>query len=114
MEHHTNYAFTDADITEDEAGLEGNRLADVPEHNFNLWTTYDIQDGPLEAVRLVRRAFGETEIPANPTRVVVLGHAAVEAAVVHGVQPIGAPGEIIDEMLYLSLDASAIYIQEVL
>ena len=46
----TNYAFTDADITEDEAGLEGNRLPDAPEHNFNLWTTYDLQGGPLEGL----------------------------------------------------------------
>ncbi|NER79550.1 MAG: TonB-dependent siderophore receptor [Leptolyngbya sp. SIO1D8] len=42
-----NYAYTDADITEDNGDMEGNRLFGVPEHNFNLWTTYDIQDGPL-------------------------------------------------------------------
>ena len=42
-----NYAYTDAEITEDNSGIEGNRLFGVPEHNFNLWTTYDIQDGPL-------------------------------------------------------------------
>ena len=41
-----NYAYTDAEITEDE-DFEGNRLTDAPEHNVNLWTTYDIQDGPL-------------------------------------------------------------------
>ncbi|MEL6401217.1 MAG: TonB-dependent receptor, partial [Cyanobacteria bacterium J06626_4] len=41
-----NYAYTDAEITEDE-DFEGNRLTDAPAHNFNLWTTYDIQDGPL-------------------------------------------------------------------
>ncbi|MEM7794617.1 MAG: TonB-dependent siderophore receptor [Cyanobacteria bacterium P01_C01_bin.118] len=45
-----NYAYTDADITEDNSGLEGNRLFGVPEHNFNLWTTYDIQTGPLEGL----------------------------------------------------------------
>ncbi|MGD1929350.1 MAG: TonB-dependent siderophore receptor [Leptolyngbyaceae cyanobacterium] len=42
-----NYAYTDADITEDNSDIDGNRLFGVPEHNFNLWTTYDIQDGPL-------------------------------------------------------------------
>ncbi|MEM7773727.1 MAG: TonB-dependent siderophore receptor, partial [Cyanobacteria bacterium P01_A01_bin.37] len=42
-----NYAYTDADITEDNSDIEDNRLFGVPEHNFNLWTTYDIQDGPL-------------------------------------------------------------------
>ncbi|MCG8362000.1 MAG: TonB-dependent receptor [Pseudanabaenales cyanobacterium] len=45
-----NYAFTDADITEDNSGLEGNRVYNVPEHNFNLWTTYDIPNGPLEGL----------------------------------------------------------------
>ena len=42
-----NYAYTDADITKDNDGLEGNRLFGVPEHNFNLWTTYEIQQGSL-------------------------------------------------------------------
>ncbi|NET09690.1 MAG: TonB-dependent receptor [Symploca sp. SIO2B6] len=46
----SNYAFTDADTTEDNSGLEGNRIAGVPEHNFNVWTTYDIQKGPLEGL----------------------------------------------------------------
>ncbi|MEM0980068.1 MAG: TonB-dependent siderophore receptor [Cyanobacteria bacterium P01_H01_bin.58] len=46
----TNYAYTDAKITSDNSDLEGNRLFSVPEHNFNLWTTYDIQNGPLEGL----------------------------------------------------------------
>ncbi|MEM1280227.1 MAG: TonB-dependent siderophore receptor [Cyanobacteria bacterium P01_H01_bin.152] len=45
-----NYAYIDAEITEDNSGLEGNTLFNVPEHNFNLWTTYDIQNGPLEGL----------------------------------------------------------------
>ncbi|MEM7061895.1 MAG: TonB-dependent receptor [Cyanobacteria bacterium P01_B01_bin.77] len=45
-----NYAYIDAEITEDNSGLEGNRKFNVPEHNFNLWTTYDIQSGPLEGL----------------------------------------------------------------
>ena len=45
-----NYAYTDTEITEDNSGLEGNELFGVPEHNFNLWTTYDIQSGPLEGL----------------------------------------------------------------
>ncbi|MEO0987921.1 MAG: TonB-dependent receptor [Cyanobacteria bacterium J06639_14] len=45
-----NYAYIDAEITEDNSGLEGNTLFNVPEHNFNLWTTYDIQSGPLEGL----------------------------------------------------------------
>ena len=42
-----NYAYTDADITRDNTPLQGNRLIGVPEHNANLWTTYEIQDGDL-------------------------------------------------------------------
>ncbi|MEM1256424.1 MAG: TonB-dependent siderophore receptor [Cyanobacteria bacterium P01_H01_bin.21] len=46
-----NYAYIDARITEDDQGLlEGNRRFNVPNHNFNLWTSYDIQDGSLEGL----------------------------------------------------------------
>ncbi|MEM9266960.1 MAG: TonB-dependent siderophore receptor [Cyanobacteria bacterium P01_F01_bin.13] len=45
-----NYAYTDTEITQDNSGLEGNDLFGVPEHNFNLWTSYDIQSGPLEGL----------------------------------------------------------------
>ncbi|MEM0981576.1 MAG: TonB-dependent receptor [Cyanobacteria bacterium P01_H01_bin.58] len=46
-----NYAYIDARITEDDQGLlEGNRRFSVPNHNFNLWTSYDIQNGPLEGL----------------------------------------------------------------
>ncbi|MEM1369540.1 MAG: TonB-dependent siderophore receptor [Cyanobacteria bacterium P01_H01_bin.15] len=41
------YAYTDAEVTEDNDIPEGNRLPDVPEHNFNLWTNYTIQEGDL-------------------------------------------------------------------
>ena len=47
-----NYAYTDARITSDNSGLEGNKLFSVPENNFNLWTTYDVQSGPLEGLGL--------------------------------------------------------------
>ncbi|MEM1279053.1 MAG: TonB-dependent siderophore receptor [Cyanobacteria bacterium P01_H01_bin.152] len=62
-----NYAYTDADITEDNSDIEGNRLFGVPEHNFNLWTTYDIQDGPLTGLGLglglnyVSERFGDND-----------------------------------------------------
>ncbi|MEM9807402.1 MAG: TonB-dependent receptor, partial [Cyanobacteria bacterium P01_D01_bin.56] len=45
-----NYAYTDTEITEDNSGLEGNELFGVPEHNFNLWTNYEIQSGSLEGL----------------------------------------------------------------
>jgi iron complex outermembrane recepter protein len=37
-----NYAFTDARITKDFSGLQGNRLNNVPEHSGSLWLKYDI------------------------------------------------------------------------
>ena len=61
-----NYAYTDAEITSDNRGNEGNRLTGVPENNINLWTTYDIQNGPLEGlgfglgVNYVTERFGDT------------------------------------------------------
>jgi len=45
-----NYAFLDTEITEDNGDLEGNELFGVPTHNVNLWTTYDIQSGPLSGL----------------------------------------------------------------
>ena len=60
-----NYAYTDAEITDDEDGNEGNRLTGVPENNVNLWTTYDIQNGPFEGlgfglgVNYVSERFGD-------------------------------------------------------
>ncbi|MGD1901857.1 MAG: TonB-dependent siderophore receptor [Geitlerinemataceae cyanobacterium] len=45
-----NYAYIDAEITEGEAGTEGNRPNNIPEHNFNIWTNYTLQSGPLEGL----------------------------------------------------------------
>ncbi|QYO64390.1 TonB-dependent siderophore receptor [Leptolyngbya sp. 7M] len=44
------YAYTDARITEDNTFESGNRLANAPEHLFNLWTTYEIQSGDLRGL----------------------------------------------------------------
>ena len=41
------YAYTDAEVTESNQIPEGNRLPNVPEHNFNLWKTYTLQEGDL-------------------------------------------------------------------
>ena len=57
-----------------------------------------------ETVRRVQHAFGETEVPANPTRVIVLGYTTVEAVVAHGVQPIGAPDGFVSSLPHLSLE----------
>ena len=44
-----NYAFIDAEFNKDPAGiLTGNRLEGVPEHSGGLFTTYEIQAGPLK------------------------------------------------------------------
>ncbi len=45
-----NYAYLDAEITEDDDIPEGNRLFNVPEHSFNIWTNYQIQSGDLEGL----------------------------------------------------------------
>jgi iron complex outermembrane recepter protein len=44
------YAYTDAQVVEDNTFEEGNRLDNVPEHSFNIWTTYEIQEGDLRGL----------------------------------------------------------------
>ncbi|MBE7384259.1 MAG: TonB-dependent siderophore receptor [Leptolyngbya sp. SIO1E4] len=44
------YAYTDARIVEDNDIPEGNRLFNAPEHAFNLWTTYRIQEGAAQGL----------------------------------------------------------------
>lgn len=44
------YAYNDARVTEDNSIPEGNRLRNAPEHSFNLWTTYRIQEGNLQGL----------------------------------------------------------------
>ncbi|MGD9850588.1 MAG: TonB-dependent siderophore receptor [Nitrospirales bacterium] len=42
------YAYTDARVTEDTTIQEGNRLPLIARNTGSLWTTYDIQRGPLQ------------------------------------------------------------------
>jgi len=44
------YAFTDAEITEDNNFEVGNQLNNVPKNAVNLWTTYEIQSGNLQGL----------------------------------------------------------------
>ncbi len=44
------YAYTDAKVTKDNDIPVGNRLFSAPEHSFNLWTTYRIQNGNLQGL----------------------------------------------------------------
>lgn len=46
------YAYTNARITEDNTFKVGNRLNNVPEHSFNLWTSYELQQGELQGLGL--------------------------------------------------------------
>ncbi|MEM8643083.1 MAG: iron-siderophore ABC transporter substrate-binding protein [Cyanobacteria bacterium P01_G01_bin.54] len=53
------------------------------------------------ATQRVQHAYGETEIPAHPTRVAVVDFTTVEAVMSLGIEPIAAPGIIIDNLLHL-------------
>jgi iron complex outermembrane recepter protein len=44
------YAYTDAQIEEDNDFPVGNALSNVPKHSFNLWTTYEIQTGAMRGL----------------------------------------------------------------
>jgi iron complex outermembrane receptor protein len=44
------YAYTDAQVTEDNDIPVGNRINNVPEHAFSLWSTYEIQKGNLQGL----------------------------------------------------------------
>ncbi|MEM8546447.1 MAG: iron-siderophore ABC transporter substrate-binding protein [Cyanobacteria bacterium P01_H01_bin.119] len=59
-------------------------------------------------LKRVKHAFGETEVSVNPTRVIALGYTTVEAVVAHGVQPIGVPSGVLDELRHLSLDPKTV------
>ncbi|MDV2994835.1 MAG: Vitamin B12 transporter BtuB [Chroococcidiopsis sp. SAG 2025] len=45
-----NYAYIDAEVTEDNTIPVGDRLFGVPEHSAGLWTTYEIQSGNLQGL----------------------------------------------------------------
>ncbi len=44
------YAYTNAEITQDNFFTVGNRLANVPKHSASLWSTYQIQAGPAKGI----------------------------------------------------------------
>lgn len=48
-----SYAYTDARVTHDNSGLQGNRLSNIPEHAGSLWLKYDLVDfAPLDGLSL--------------------------------------------------------------
>lgn len=44
------YTLLDAFVSRDTTDIEGNQLANVPNNQFSLWTTYEIQEGSLEGL----------------------------------------------------------------
>lgn len=44
------YTYLDAFVSEDNTDIVDNRLANVPENQFSLWTTYEIQQGSLKGL----------------------------------------------------------------
>lgn len=44
------YTYLDAFVSEDNTDIVGNRLANVPENQFSLWTSYEIQQGSLKGL----------------------------------------------------------------
>ncbi|MEM9803914.1 MAG: TonB-dependent siderophore receptor [Cyanobacteria bacterium P01_D01_bin.56] len=45
-----SYAYIDAEVSEDNTDIVGNRLFNTPEHSASLWTTYEIQHGNLQGL----------------------------------------------------------------
>ncbi|NJM98804.1 MAG: TonB-dependent receptor, partial [Phormidesmis sp. RL_2_1] len=41
------YTYLDAFVSEDTTDIVGNRLANVPDNQFGLFTTYEVQEGDL-------------------------------------------------------------------
>lgn len=58
-------------------------------------------NGQGGVTKLVTHAFGEIAVPVNPTRIVVIDGFTVEALVALGIQPVGAPGVLMDNLLHL-------------
>ncbi|BAT56849.1 ferrichrome iron receptor (plasmid) [Nostoc sp. NIES-3756] len=61
------YAYTDARVTKDNDIPVGNRISNVPEHAFSLWSTYEIQRGNLQGLGFGLGLFyvGEREADLN-------------------------------------------------
>ncbi|WP_088241457.1 ABC transporter substrate-binding protein [Calothrix rhizosoleniae] len=61
-----------------------------------------------KVLKPVQHALGETKVPVNPTKIVVLDLFTAEAIISLGIQPVGASGIIINNLLHLQLDPSQI------
>jgi len=63
------YAYTDAQVTQDNDIPVGNRINNIPEHAISLWNTYEIQKGNLQGLGFGLGLFyvGEREGDLNNT-----------------------------------------------
>ncbi|AFZ29086.1 TonB-dependent siderophore receptor [Gloeocapsa sp. PCC 7428] len=68
-----SYAYTDAEVTEDNSIPEGNQLTGVPENQASLWTTYTIQEGDLEGLGFGLGLFYVSDRQANLQNSFTLG-----------------------------------------
>ena len=75
-----NYAYTDAEVTRDNAIPVGDRLARVPRHNGRLAARYRVQDGAARGLSFGAgiSAFSERQLTL-PNSVAVPGHALIDA-----------------------------------
>jgi len=75
-----SYAFTDAEITEDNSGREGLRPTNVAEHAGNLWLTYEFQQGTLEGLGLGAGVFSSSRIDGPDGTFFLPGYTRVDLA----------------------------------
>ncbi|MBE7385508.1 MAG: TonB-dependent siderophore receptor [Leptolyngbya sp. SIO1E4] len=76
------YAYTDAEVTEDNTIPVGSRLRNVPEHNFNLWTKYTIQQGDFAGLGFGAGVFYVSERAGDlDNSFFVDGYTRVDAAI---------------------------------
>ncbi|OQK16431.1 ligand-gated channel [Methyloprofundus sedimenti] len=76
-----NYAYTDARITKDFSGLQGNRLSNVPEHSGSLWLKYDIHHyEPLNGLSFGMGVFAASQREGDDANTFVLpGYVRLDA-----------------------------------
>ncbi|MGQ0594231.1 MAG: TonB-dependent siderophore receptor [Gammaproteobacteria bacterium] len=74
-----SYSYIDSEITKDNAaGLQGNRLANVPAHGGSLWTTYEVQQGFWRDLTLGGGVVARSQVQGdNDNSFQIPGYAAV-------------------------------------
>lgn len=60
-----SYTYLDAYVSKDNTEVEGNSLANVPNNQFSLWTTYEIQEGNLQGLGFGLGLFFVDERPGD-------------------------------------------------